>query len=116
MEFPLDPADFIKQYPRAYNEGEGPVRTRVDPMKIKQMTRKDLMPCRHGNKALGSSRAAPPSSRASAQRDRGEDLSDRLLERLLGSDGGTTPRRRCEKSPAVVPALPPLEDAGGAAA
>ena len=115
MEFPLDPADFIKQYPRAYNEGEGPVRTRVDPMKIKQMTRKDLMPCRYGNKALGSSRAAPPSSRPSAQKDRSEDLSERLIDRLLGGDGAP-PRRRFEKSPAAAPAFPPLEDAGVAAA
>ena len=112
VDYPFDPKDFMKQYPRAYAEGDGPVKTRIDPMKIKQMTRKDLMPARSTNMAIGGkARAAERSSATAANRkERSDDLAEMLLRRLRDEGGSPSGKRRyASKGPAVAE-CPAIED------
>jgi hypothetical protein len=51
QEFPRDPSQFMRLYPRAYVECDPPVASRIDHHRIREKTRKDLMPTRNTNSA-----------------------------------------------------------------
>ena len=51
QEFPRDPSQFMRLYPRAYVECDPPVASRIDHQRIREKTRKDLMPTRNTNSA-----------------------------------------------------------------
>lgn len=87
--FPEDPTDFMVMYPQAYIECEPPVATRLDPNRIRQSTRKDLMPARSSNKNISRHSPSPPSDRRSPglSLGAGENLFQNCLSYVLRGEG-----------------------------
>ena len=84
QQFPSDPSDFQRLYPSIYLECEPPVGSRIDEMKLRQMTRKDMMPSRSSNKMLSGSPTSnhgPASSSGSAS----NAVASNILEYVLGN-------------------------------
>ncbi|CAK0811471.1 unnamed protein product [Prorocentrum cordatum] len=108
LSYPLDPKDFMKQCQRARAEGDGPVKTRIEPMKIKHMTRKDLTPARSTNLAIGGRQRAAESSspKVADRKERSDDLAELLLRKLKDDGGSPSGKRRyASKGPAVAACL-----------
>lgn len=98
-EFPMDVNDFTRLHPKAYLENEPPVKGRVDPVKIKMMTRKDLMPTRSTNRMIAQhshEKAPSTSSKASSP---SSDFGKALLDRLLHGEGESPRKRYKSKAP-----------------
>ena len=88
--FPADPADFLRLYPSVYLECEPPVATRIDDMKLRQMTRKDMMPSRSNNKMLNNQSNSTPGA-TSSNSVASNAVASNILEYVLGNcQNGTT--------------------------
>ena len=129
-----DPQQFIRLYPRRYQECDHPIASRLDERSIQQRTRKDLMPTRSTNKHLKKNRTGKGSDASTAATDGGgggSTVAMRCLDFILGKGKSDAAPLLALPAPAVHPpaagmqplalpapqlALPaPVVPAGGAA-
>ena len=86
IDFPKDVSVFMRAYPRAFPEYDPPVSSRVDALKISEMTRKENMPCRSSNRRISLKANAGNSSGAQPSLNNPESLIGRsLASYLLGN-------------------------------
>ena len=87
--FPSEVDDFLKIWPRTYQECDPPITSKIDDLRIMEATRKDVMPTRKSNSLITS---AASGSRAVAQRGSGGDgTSLELAKMCMGWMMGTQP-------------------------
>ena len=85
IDFPKDVSVFMRAYPKAFPEYDPPVSSRVDSLKISEMTRKENMPCRSSNRRIASKANAGHSSGAQPSSNPESLIGRSLANFLLGN-------------------------------
>jgi hypothetical protein len=87
--FPKDVNDFLKIWPRTYQDCDPPIASKIDDLRIMEATRKDVMPTRKSNASVSS---AASGSGAVANRSTGMDSTGvELAKMCMGWMMGTSP-------------------------
>ena len=94
--YPSDASDFQKLHPESYLQCEPPIPSRIDPNKLRQVTRKDRMPARSSNKYVDKS--SPASSSNSGQGDLTQQMAMMALQWVMNGRGNSPPLPSPEKT------------------
>lgn len=116
IAFDRDPSVYMRAYPRAYAECDPPVSSRVNEDSLRELVRKENMPCRGNNQALRiNSKTKPrqsadssPSSVAAGSTSSDSLIAQALAAHFLGK--GPDPFSRGAAPPQTPPATLSIAD------
>ena len=116
-DFPKNVSDFMRCFPNVYSPMEPPVASRIEESRVRDMTRKDLMPCRDTNLRVSGKRHATGRDMIPAFQPAMHpqtDSRDVLLQYLLTGEraphAGGLPASSSFLPPPCIQQRPPLHD------
>ena len=95
--YPADVNDFMRLHPGSFLQCEPPVTSRLDDLRLRQLTRRDVMPTRSSNKYIRQPTARTAVAAGSSGPSQGQDSNSQLaniaLQWILGGNRPATGHR-----------------------